>query len=634
MFLEQYISSINNTELKQTIGTTSTSFLQKMNRYLTNSQPLNALLLGNVQSGKTAQMLGIIAAMADNGYKFFLLMTVDNVDLYRQTYNRVKESLAGFNVLNEKEDILLTPVTLAKPTVVVIKKNARVLSRWKNQILNTDFCKGLFLVVLDDEADASSLNTLVNRKDVSTINKRLSEIKSSAGNSIYIEVTATPQAIVLQSSISGWKPQFVQYFKPGKDYLGGNYFYPQTKSLNTVFTPEYELDTIKEDGDDVCPLGLTRSILSFLVNCAHKKLDGLSNCNFIVHPSTRIDIHNKFTYTIQNHLNLLQKSTDETAFDDNLYDEWRDLQQTKPDLETYEDIKETVIEILDNVEIAVIPLNSKSFICRDPDNPDALDLSNGFNVVVGGNTLGRGLTFPHLQTVYYCRTSRTPQADTFWQHSRIFGYDREREMVRIFIPKNLYKLFSDINISNDIIIKQIEHGFESIQLIYPNGITPTRRNVVDIEYLNLLQGGVNLFAKKPLCINVERINNMIEQYASKQVVDVDSELIIKLLELTKSETVDDFDIYKFIACIKGLRMKRPKLKCKLIVRIDRDITKGTGTLLSPNDRKLGNSFRKELVLTMYRILGNKKQGWDGFPLWIPNIKFPDDCCFYNAEELS
>ena len=142
MFLEQYISSINNTELKQTIGTTSTSFLQKMNRYLTNSQPLNALLLGNVQSGKTAQMLGIIAAMADNGYKFFLLMTVDNVDLYRQTYNRVKESLAGFNVLNEKEDILLTPVTLAKPTVVVIKKNARVLSRWKNQILNTACCLG------------------------------------------------------------------------------------------------------------------------------------------------------------------------------------------------------------------------------------------------------------------------------------------------------------------------------------------------------------------------------------------------------------------------------------------------------------------------------------------------------------
>lgn len=634
MFLGQYLSSVNNEELVRTISATSASFIQKINENLTNSKQVNALLLGNVQSGKTAQMLGVIAAMADNGYKVFLLLTTDNVDLYRQTYNRVKESLIGFNVLTEKEDPLLTPATLIKPTVVVLKKNARVLSRWKNHLLSTNLCRGLFLVVFDDEADASSLNTMVNKNQVSTINKRLTEIRTSAANTIYVEVTATPQAIILQTSISGWKPEFVHYFKPGENYLGGNYFYPQTKSLNTIFTQEYELDIIKEDGDDVCPTGLTRSILSFLVNCAHKKLNGQYNCNFMVHPSMRIDIHDKFAVTIQNHLNLLQGSTDEKAFDNNLHDEWKDLQQTKPDLESYEDIKEAVIEILDNVEVAVIPLNSKSFICRDSKNPDALDLSKGFNIVVGGNTLGRGITFPHLQTVYYCRSSKSPQADTFWQHSRIFGYDREKQLVRMFIPESLYKLFSDLSSSNEMLINQVKEGLENIQLIYPNGIKPTRKNVVDSIYLNLLQGGVNLFASKPLCINVETINLMIEQYASDQVVDADPELIIKILGLLRSETVDDFNTDKFIACVKGLRAKRPQLKCKLIVRIDRDIAKGTGTLLSPNDRMLGDSFRKELVLTMYRVFGNREKGWDGFPLWVPNIKFPDDCCFYNTEELA
>jgi hypothetical protein len=40
--------------------------------------------------------------------------------------------------------------------------------------------------------------------------------------------------------------------------------------------------------------------------------------------------------------------------------------------------------------------------------------------------LVRGLTIPKLQTVYYSRTSKAPNADTFWQHSRIFGYDREK----------------------------------------------------------------------------------------------------------------------------------------------------------------------------------------------------------------
>ena len=634
MYLDNYISSIDNAELVQTIKTTSTTFIQKINDSFDINKQLNALLLGNVQSGKTAQMLGIISAMADQGYKVFMLLTTDNVDLHRQTYNRVKDSLPDFNILNEKEDSLLTPVSLIKPTVVVLKKNSRVLSRWKNHLLNTNVCKGLFLVILDDEADASSLNTLVNKNRVSTINKRLAEIKSSAANTIYIEVTATPQAVILQTSMSEWRPKFVYYFKPGSNYLGGNYFYPKTRTLSTFLTPEYELDAIIQGGDVVCPLGLSRSVYSFLVNCAHKKLNGHNNCNFMIHPSIRINVHNKFVAVVQDHLNLLQRSTEEKAFESNLRDEWKDLQQTKPDLEDFDDIKETVIEILDNTEISVIPLNSKSFVCRDPNNPDALDLSKGFNIVVGGNTLGRGITFPNLQTVYYCRSSKTPQADTYWQHSRVFGYDREKQMVRIFIPKGLYKLFSDLNASNEMLIKQVENNLENIQLIFPSYIRPTRKNVIDNEYLNLIHGGVNLFAELPLRVNVESINSLIANYATEKYVDVEIELIIKLLELVKSESLEDFNTKKFIACLQGLKSKRPLLKCKLIVRINRDITKGTGTLLSPNDRTLGDSFKKEVVLTMYRVSGDKEKGWDGLPLWIPNIKFPTDCCFYDIGEIA
>lgn len=634
MFFNKYISSIDNDELVKSITDTSTSFIQKISDNFVISEQLNALLLGNVQSGKTAQMLGIIATMADKGYKVFLLLTTDNVDLHRQTYNRVKESLTGFNVLNEKEDSLLTQASLIKPTVVVLKKNSRVLSRWKNHLLSTDICKGLFLVIFDDEADASSLNTLVNKDRVSTINKRLAEIKNSAASTIYVEVTATPQAIILQTSLSGWRPKFVYYFKPGSSYLGGNYFYPRTKSLTTIFTPDYELDSIMQDGTDDCPMGLSKSILSFLVNCAHRKLNGKSNCNFMIHPSMRINVHKKFVAKVQNHLSLLQRTTKEKPFDTNLREEWRNLQQTKPDLEDYEDIKESVIEILGNSEIMIIPLNSKSFVCRDPNNPDALDLSKGFNIVVGGNTLGRGITFPNLQTVYYCRTSKTPQADTFWQHSRIFGYDREKQMVRMFIPKSLYKLFSDLNASNEMLIKQVEENLENIQLIFPNNIIPTRKNVVDNEFLNLIHGGVNIFAETPLCVNVETINKLIALHASEKSVDVEPELIIRLLELVKSETSEDFNTKKYIACIHGLSAKRPQLKCKLIVRLDRDVAKGTGTLLSPNDRTLGDSFNKEVVLTMYRVLGSKDKGWDGHPLWVPNIKFPDDCCFYDVEEIA
>ncbi len=204
----------------------------------------------------------------------------------------------------------------------------------------------------------------------------------------------------------------------------------------------------------------------------------------------------------------------------------------------------------------------------------------------------------------------------------------------MFIPKGLYKLFSDLNASNEMLIKQVEDNLDNIQLIFPSYIRPTRKNVIDNEYLNFIHGGVNLFAELPLRINVETINQIISQYASEKSVDAEPELIIRLLNLVKSETIEDFNTNKFVACIQGLKAKRPQLKCKLIVRLDRDITKGTGTLLSPNDRTLGDSYKKEVVLTMYRIIGSKDKGWDGYPLWIPNIKFPDDCCFYDIEEIA
>ena len=67
------------------------------------------------------------------------------------------------------------------------------------------------------------------------------------------------------------------------------------------------------------------------------------------------------------------------------------------------------------------------------------------------------------------------------------------------------------------------------------------------------------------------------------------------------------------------------------MRRNRDIARGTGTLLSENDRKLGEQFPDSAVLTMYKVTGNK--GWDGHKLWIPNIKLPGTDIYYSCDEL-
>ena len=46
------------------------------------------LLFGNVQSGKTGQMFGIICKAADLGFPAFVLLTTDNIVLQQQTLER------------------------------------------------------------------------------------------------------------------------------------------------------------------------------------------------------------------------------------------------------------------------------------------------------------------------------------------------------------------------------------------------------------------------------------------------------------------------------------------------------------------------------------------------------------------
>ena len=382
-YLESYINSLDNCGLQQSVLATSNAVFANVQSHFDCKSSSTGLLLGNVQSGKTGQMLGIMSKLADEGYLLFVLLTTDNVDLQRQTYNRVHSSLPLFNVLSERDEEKFRVLNQSKPLVIVLKKNRRVLKRWRDLLVASESFKGLPLVVFDDEGDAASLNTLVNRRRVSPINKTLAEIKSTATASLYFEVTATPQAIILQSIISDWRPSFTNYFKPGTGYLGGNFFYSDPKSFCVRYTKEDELEEIMSDDDIPCPEGLAQSIYTFLVVCAHKKLNSENNCNFMIHPSSRINVHHKFKEIVDAQLNLLQRSMEDPGFDESLRSIWADLQYSKPDLEPYDDIKETVMQILDNEELMVIPLNSKSFVCRDSTDPNALDLSKGYNIVVG-----------------------------------------------------------------------------------------------------------------------------------------------------------------------------------------------------------------------------------------------------------
>lgn len=581
------------------------------------------LLFGDVQSGKTSHMFGLMCAAADEGFGIFILLTTDNIMLQQQTFKRAEKDLCDFCVCDENDYIKFLNNNMRKPAVIVLKKNGNVLQQWKNNLSSTQFVVGNPLFVVDDEADAASLNTKVNKNKQSKINRCLEDIRLTTSSSIYLEVTGTPQSILLQSKKSMWKPYFIYYFKPGIGYLGGDFFFGEDENSHVILTDNTESTEILAD-DEFPENGLKQALMIYLITSAHIKLSGGEVCNFLIHPSFRTSEHAKFAEKIGTYINELNGAYEESETKESFLQIYNSLQQTKVDIVRFEEIYREIVTEIENDEINICILNSRVSYTENT------QYEKGNNIIVGGNSLGRGVTFPKLQTIYYCRVAKNPQADTMWQHSRMFGYDRDPDLMRVFMPPKLFKLFSDINKTNENIIAQIEDkkNGNDIKVYYPTGLRPTRKNVLDNKTVKVYSGGVNYFPFYPTNKSVETLDNIMSTFDDGEY-SVSLNVIKKIIQQTGSEE-NDWNESVFEGFINTFIAENSLSQGSLIVRRNRDIGKGTGTLLSPNDRAIGDSIKDRVVLTMYKVTGSK--GWNNQKIWIPNIKLPGNVVYYNGEK--
>jgi len=625
-YLENYLTRIRNSgkaALADSIEKTTKDIVPQYISNFSYTEHVTALLVGDVQSGKTSQMFGLMCAAADNDFGNFILLTSDITLLAEQTLKRAEKDLCDFCVCGAHDFLKFKQNAMHKPAVIVLKKNTNELRQWKNNLAETSFCRGNPLFIVDDEADAASLNTLTNKNKQSTINRRLEEIKKTSSSSIYLEVTGTPQAIVLQTASSGWKPLFIYYFKPGAGYLGGNFYFPEQVPPQIRLTDNEEASDIM--GDDEYPEnGLRRALICHLLVSAQLFISGKKVSNFLIHPSFKTGDHERFAEKVGQYLNEINLAFDDAVMEDAFKAEYESLKASKNDMIDFSHLYEFVKDRLKNDGIKVLVLNSKSSY------EDNKQYEDGINIIVGGNSLGRGITFPQLQTVYYCRLSKNPQADTMWQHARMFGYDRDPDLVRVFMPPKLFKLFSDINAANNNIISQIlkSNGNPDIKIHYPVGIKPTRKQVINTEKVGIYTGGVNYFPFDPDNNTIESIDAALSSFEDGDY-SVSINLIIKLIDMISTNPAD-WDSKAFAGMVKSAAIDIPLAQGRLIIRRGRDIGKGTGTLLSPTDRALGESYAQEVVLTMYKITGTK-EGWNGRQLWIPNIKLPGNDVYYSGD---
>ena len=610
LYLDDLIKA-NKIEMAESIRITADSFLEKNLKTFSYSDHITGLLFGNVQAGKTSQVFGIVCSAADASFSIFMMLTTDNTALYNQTLDRVRKDLTGcgFCICGELEKQKFIDNALAVPAIIVLKKNSRVLLQWYNTLASSSFVKGNALFIIDDEADAASPNTLVNKQKRSTINTRLSNIRDYSIASIYLQVTGTPQALLLQSSLSDFKPAFTFYFQPGKTYLGGQFFFnPDDQSM---------IRYIESYNDPEKP-ALYDAVVRHLLVSALLFLDGGDVCNFVIHPGVSKASHQSAKGKVEDILKDIYSQICEPDMIKNLEYSFNTLPD-KYKQKSFMDVYEMIRKLIADKQIKILLMNGDTSVLES-------DYTSGANIVIGGNVLGRGVTFPKLQTLYYTRTAKKPQADTMWQHSRMFGYDRIPELMSVYLTRELYRLFERINTANESIIAQIEAGSTEIKIMYPEGLNPTRKNVIDVKMVDLITGGSNYYPDNPENDDIGALDKLLSPFESSGYYQVSAKMIIEILNHIIPSI--EFSNEAFINVIRAILDNNPSEQSVLIIRRDRAVTQGTGSLLSPNDRELGDQFKDKIVLTMYKIAGD--HGWKQPSLWVPNIKLPHNMNYYDA----
>jgi len=212
------------------------------------------LVMGSVQSGKTASMLGVSALAIDNGLDIIVVLAGTRLSLWRQTYERLVQQLDSGeeNAQKIKRRLLcptpgialseqtyplattygLTPAQVRqrlgqrKPLIIVAMKQTDHLHALAASLRNNVFKKvkeldrSVHMLVLDDEADDGSILDAIVESSQDPIYGKLKQIPRAIANlwdppqgspenlfSTYIAYTATPQANLLQEDHNPLAPR-------------------------------------------------------------------------------------------------------------------------------------------------------------------------------------------------------------------------------------------------------------------------------------------------------------------------------------------------------------------------------------------------------------------------------------------
>lgn len=233
------------------------------------------LVVGDVQSGKTAHYSGVINRAVDAGYRVIIVLAGMHNTLRLQTQKRLESDFLGFDTdpahitesgrripvgvgqidpslivdsltnasikgdFNQKIADQTHFAPMSQPFLLVVKKNASVLknlNRWIRRL--PDQSRAAPLLVIDDEADQASVDTgdqplledgtFDEDYDPKRINGEVRKLLSAFRRSAYVAYTATPFANILvhderraeEYGADLFPSTFIISLTPPDDYFG------------------------------------------------------------------------------------------------------------------------------------------------------------------------------------------------------------------------------------------------------------------------------------------------------------------------------------------------------------------------------------------------------------------------------
>lgn len=429
------------------------------------------MVIGNVQSGKTANYIGLLSKAADAGYKIIIVVAGIHEMLRSQTQSRVDAGFLGWDTgrglrhpgkavigvgrLNSGRrpgsftssisdfgvgiaGVNMPLANLNEPVVFVVKKNYKIL-----QTL-IDFLKSQGdidqpCLVIDDEADNASINIRYSKDEVSKINELIRTVLTLYPRSSFVAYTATPFANVFIDPESDdemlgsdlFPRDFIFSLDAPSNYFGADKVFGDLDSgVPTVlrYIDDHRdilpLKHKKELEVSELPPSLSEAISTFIVATAIRSWrdQGAEHMSMLVNVSVFRDVQRRivnrvfdevsaFRDALKGAAGLGPSAARENSRVRMLHEAWTNEYRDRC---AWDDLFGHLLESV--MRMDVIEVNSRSSESLSYD-----EYESGRRVIaVGGYSLSRGLTLEGLTVSYFLRNSR--MYDTLMQMARWFGY--------------------------------------------------------------------------------------------------------------------------------------------------------------------------------------------------------------------